>query len=265
VPFAHAPDGARIYFEAHGSGEPLLLVAGRAVDHNLWNLIRGDFEKRYRVIVYDHRGTGQSDKPEAPPYSTIGFAQDAVAVLDSAGVARAHVYGVSMGARIGQWLGINHGDRVGALVLACGSPGGENAVRPTEDMRALLEKSDQPEVLDAFFSRRSALPGFYLSMRPAAKFPIPDHAEKLHAQASLAHDAWDRLPEISAPTLILSGIDDPIVPVRNAYLLADRIPGAELYLVPRGRHMFFLEYRKEVDREVNKFLARHALKNQASE
>jgi 3-oxoadipate enol-lactonase len=260
MPYAHAPDGARIYFEVHGSGEPLLLVAGRGVDHHIWNLIRGDFIKHYRVIVYDNRGTGQSDKPEQPPYSTIGFAQDAVAVLDSAAVPRAHVYGVSMGARIGQWLGINHTDRLGALVLACGSPGGENAIRPTEDMRALLEKSDQPAVLDAFFSRRSALPGFFLSMRPSAKFPMPAHADRLHAQANLEHDAWARLPEITAPTLVLNGIDDPIVPVKNAYLLADRIPGAELYLVPRGRHMFFIEYRSEVDREVSKFLARHPLK-----
>src|SRR5258708_22134489 len=201
MPFAHAPDGARIYYETHGRGAPLLLVAGRAVDHNIWNLIRGDFARHYRVIVYDNRGTGQSDKPEAPPYSTISFAQDAVAVLDSAGVPRAHVYGVSMGARIGQWIGINHANRLGALVLACGTPGGENAIRPSQDTQALLEKSDQPAVLDAFFSRRSALPGFFLSMRPAAKLPMPAYADKLHAQASLEHDAWDRLPEITAPTL----------------------------------------------------------------
>jgi 3-oxoadipate enol-lactonase len=259
MPFAQAPDGARLYYEAHGRGAPLLLVAGRAVDHNIWNLIRGDFEKRYRVIVYDQRGTGQSDKPQQPPYSTEGFARDAVAVLDHAGVARAHVFGASMGARVGQWLGINHGERLGALVLAGGSPGGENAVRPTEEMQALLEKANQPAVLDAFFASRAALPRFYLSMRPAAKYPIPEYADRLHAQANLAHDAWARLPEIKAPTLVLHGDADPVVPVRNAYLLAERIPGAELYLVPRGRHMFFFEFRGEVDREVNKFLAAHPL------
>ena len=259
MPFAHAPDGVRLYYEVYGRGEPLLLVAGRGVDHNLWNLIRGDFEKRYRVIIYDQRGTGQSDKPEAPPYSTIDFAQDAVAVLDSAGAARAHVYGASMGARIGQWLGINHAARLGALVVACGSPGGENAIQPNEDTQALLDKAAQFAVLDAFFSRRTALASFYLSTRPAAKFPVPAHAEALHARANREHDAWARLPEITAPTLVLHGSDDPVVPVKNAYLIGDRIPGAELYLVPRGRHMFFIEFRKEVDREVNKFLARHPL------
>lgn len=260
MPFAKAPDGARIYFEIHGSGQPLLLVGGRAVDHNIWNLVRGDFAKHYRVIVYDQRGTGQSDKPQAPPYSTIGLAQDAVAVLDDAGVARAHVYGASMGARVGQWLGINHGDRLGALVLACGSPGGENAIQPNEDTQALLDKAAQFAMLDAFFSRRTALARFYLSMRPSARFPVPAHAEALHARANQEHDAWARLPEINAPTLVLHGSDDPVVPVRNAYLVGDRIPGAELYLVPRGRHMFFIEYREEVDREVTRFLARHALK-----
>src|SRR5574337_759917 len=114
MPFAIAEDGTRLYYEINGAGEPLLLVAGRASDHHLWNLIRGDFARRYQVIVYDPRGTGQSDRPEQPPYSTRGFARDAVAILDHLGIPRAHVYGVSMGGVVGQWLGIDHGDRIGA-------------------------------------------------------------------------------------------------------------------------------------------------------
>src|SRR4051812_10351028 len=123
MPFAIARDGARISYDASGAGPPLLLVAGQASDRSLWSYVRDDFAAHHRVIVFDHRGTGESDQPEDAPYSTRGFANDAVAVLDAAGVARAHVYGISMGGRIGQWLAIDHAARVGALVLGCTTPG----------------------------------------------------------------------------------------------------------------------------------------------
>ncbi len=257
MPFAFAEDGVRLYFEVSGAGEPLLLIAGRASDHHLWNLVRGDL-KHYRVIVYDQRGTGQSDKPEQPAYSTRGFARDAVAILDQLGLPRAHVYGASMGGAIGQWLGIDHGDRVGALVLACSSPGNPHGVRPSAEIRARITQSD-PKLVDTFFAHKRALPQFFLSMRASVKQPMPEYAERLHADASEGHDTWDVLPTITVPTLVLHGSDDQIVPVANAHLLAERIPGAELYLVRGGRHMFFIEFRAEVDRVVKEFLARHPL------
>ncbi|MCL4393891.1 MAG: alpha/beta hydrolase [Chloroflexi bacterium] len=259
MPFAHAEDGARLYFEESGAGEPLLLIAGRNNDHHVWNLVRGDFSKRYRVIVYDARGTGQSDKPEQPAYTTRGFARDAVAILDHLGLPRAHVYGISMGGAIGQWVGIDHGDRVGALVLACSSPGVTHGVRRSEEVHALIAQADPAKVMDLFFAHKRALPKFYLSMRESAKNPMPKYAERLHGDASEKHNTWDHLPTIKRPTLVIHGSDDEVVPLENANLLAKRIPGAELYVVRGGRHMFFIEFRGEVDRVVSKFLARHPL------
>jgi pimeloyl-ACP methyl ester carboxylesterase len=116
MPFATTPDGTRLYFECHGTGTPLLLLAGQASDHREWDGVRADFAAQHRVIVLDYRGTGQSDKPGAPAYSTRGFAQDAVAVLDQLGLNRAHAYGISMGGRVAQWLAIDHPQRLGALV-----------------------------------------------------------------------------------------------------------------------------------------------------
>ena len=259
MPFALAQDCARLYYEVSGEGEPLLMIAGRAVDHNIWNLVRVDLAKHYRVIVYDQRGTGQSDKPEQPPYSTPGFARDAVAILDHLDLPRAHVYGISMGGAVGQWLGIEHADRVGALVLACSSPGIAHGVQRSAEVHALLAQPDQLKLLDTFFSRRSALPRFFLSMRESVKYPMPEYAERMHAHASEEHDSWERLPSIVSPTLIIHGSDDQVVPVTNAHLLAQRIPGAELYMVRGGRHMFFIEFRAEVNRIVKEFLARHPL------
>ena len=259
MPFALAEDGVRLYYEVSGAGESLLMIAGRASDHHIWNLVRGDFAKRYRVIVYDPRGTGQSDKPEQPAYSTRGFARDAVAILDHLGLPLAHAYGISMGGAVGQWLGIDYGDRIGALVLACSSPGDAHGVRRSAEIHALLTQSDPRKVMDTFFAHKWVLPQFFLSMRESVKYPMPEYAERLHAQAGETHDTWEGLPTIKAPTLIIHGSDDQIVPVANANLLAERIPGAELYLARGGRHMFFIEFRAEVGHVVNKFLARHPL------
>src|SRR2546428_7244815 len=138
MPYATASDGARLYYEEIGEGEPLLLVSGQASDSTSWTGIRDDFAEHYHVIVFDHRGTGQSDKPSEPPYSTRGFAQDAISILDHLGIARAHAYGVSMGGRICQWLGIDHADRMGALVLGCTTPGNAHGIRRPPNIDAQM-------------------------------------------------------------------------------------------------------------------------------
>ncbi len=151
--FVSAPDGIQLYYESIGKGEPLLLVGGRNSDHHIWNLIRKDFAKHYQVIVYDQRGTGQSDKPEQPPYSTRGFAQDAIAILNHMQISRAHVYGVSMGGAIGQWLGIDYADRVGALILACSTAGVSHGVRPSEETRDIMSSGNSSKAMGLMFSK----------------------------------------------------------------------------------------------------------------
>ena len=266
MPFAMTSDGVRLYYETMGTGEPLLLVMGQAGDHHGWDFVRGDFANQYQVIVYDHRGTGQSDKPEQPPYSTRGFAQDAIAILDHLGIARAHAYGISMGGRICQWLGIDHGDRLGALVLGCTTPGNAHGVRrPPEVDADMRNPSPDPAAMARGLSRLlspewvAAHPTYMAAMAEAALHPIPEYARKLHYQASEGHDAWALLPTIKAPTLVIHGSNDQVTMTANATLRAERIPGAELSIVEGGRHMFFLEFREEAGRVVKEFLARHPL------
>ena len=134
MPFAKLPD-VSLYYEEVGTGDPLVLISGQGGDHRGWDFVRDDFAAHYRVITFDHRGTGQSDKPADPPYSTRGFANDAVALLDVLGIQRAHAYGISMGGRICQWLGIEHGDRIGALVLGCTTPGNAHGIQRPADVK----------------------------------------------------------------------------------------------------------------------------------
>ncbi len=267
MPRFRTADGTSLAYQVDGSGEPLFLVSGQGSDRDTWHGVKEDFVSRHTVITWDHRGTGESDKPETPPYSTRGFAADAVALLDHLGMARAHAYGISMGGRICQWLGIDHGDRFGALVLGCTTPGNAHGVRrPSEVDEKMANRPTSPEAAAAFLVEQMVTPAYavahpeylqYLVER--ARNPIPRHAQRLHYQASEGHDTWDLLPAISNPVLVIHGSDDRINPTANAPLLAERIPGAEFHIVEHGRHGYFIEFREEASPVVLDFLARHPL------
>jgi len=265
MPFVRVPDGTRLYYEESGEGEPLLLISGQAQDHTSWDGIRDDFTDRYRVIVYDPRGTGQSDKPAEPPYSIGGFAQDAIALLDGLNIARTHVYGFSMGGRVSQWLAIDHGERVGALVLGATTPGHPSGVERSAEVNALWANppADPREALEKivplFFSPAWIATHLEIINAMYQAPPLPDYVRRLHFQASEGHDSWEWLPTIKAPTLVIHGSEDQLNPTANAYLLAQRIPGAELALIQGGRHGYLYEFREEASRLVREFLARHPL------
>ncbi|MGE7439921.1 alpha/beta fold hydrolase [Kitasatospora sp. NPDC001175] len=249
-------DGIRIAYQPQGAGAPLLLLAGQANNHHWWDAVRGDFHTARRTITLDYRGTGDSDKPEGP-YSTQGFAEDAVAVLDHLGVERADVYGTSMGGRVAQWLAVRHPQRVRSLVLGCTSPGGPRAFERDGTVRRSLASPDPAErlrtLLDLMYTPQwlVANPGPH---RTLGDPDLPPHARHGHLLASNRHDAWDVLPQILAPTLVLHGTDDRFNPTANAALLAERIPGAQVQLIPGARHAYFEEFRDLVSPLVLDFL-----------
>jgi pimeloyl-ACP methyl ester carboxylesterase len=120
---AVALDGTPIAWTDAGTGSPLLLISGQGVDSSAWDGVLPAFAADHRVIVFDHRGTGASGAGDESGYTTRGFARDAVAVLDAAGVGRAHVYGHSMGGRVAQWLALDAPERVASLVLGATTAG----------------------------------------------------------------------------------------------------------------------------------------------
>ncbi|MFE1764836.1 alpha/beta fold hydrolase [Streptomyces angustmyceticus] len=254
---ARAHDGTMLAYQRRGTGRrPLVLLAGQANNHHWWDGVRDDFHTTHGTITMDYRGTGGSGKPEEP-YSTRQFADDVIAVLDHLGVARADVYGTSMGGRVAQWVAARHPDRVRRLVLGCTSPGGPHTVERTAAVRRSLARPDptasRDALLDLMYSPawRQGHPGPYRTLGDPG---MPAHARRGHLLASARHDAWEALPGISAPTLILHGDEDQLTPPDNVPLLTARIPRARAHLFPGARHAYFEECRQDAGPLVASFL-----------
>ena len=252
MPFAVALDGTRLAFEVSGTGKPLLLLSGQGQDRHMWRLAAPLLARQFQVICMDYRGTGTSDKPQQPAYSTRGFAADAIAVLDALGIAKAAMYGISMGGRVCQWLGIDYPERISALVLGATTPGKHGVPRDAE-ANAWLQTGDIARITPLLYSAAFAAT-HPECLEPA---PTPAFARRLHYLASEAHDTWELLPQITAPTLILHGDADRINPPENARLLATHIPHAHLHWIKDGRHGYVDEHLQAACDIVSAFLHRH--------
>lgn len=258
-------NGVNIYYESQGEGEPLFLIAGLGATHHLWELQVPSFARRFRVVTFDNRGAGDSDKP-AEPYSIALFADDTAALMDALGVERAHVYGESMGGLIAQEFALRHPQRLRGLVLGCTTFGGPHSVLPSPQAASLLVGAPnlRPEqamerVMEIFYSPRYRREhAEEARQRIQSYFPLrtPPDAYARQLTACLTFDAYDRLPQITAATLVINGVEDALIPAENSRIMAERIPGAELVLFPEAGHLYFHELPDEADAAVLDFLRR---------
>ncbi len=248
------PDGFPLAVQRSGraDGPVLLLLAGQANSHAWWTGLRERFEGHFQVVTFDYRGTGDSRGPLAD-WTTAGFAEDAAGVLRSVTGAPAAVYGTSMGGRVAQHLAARHPALVGRLVLACTSPGGRHSRERTAEVRRRLADPStgaRMRTLRQLFYTDAWHGDSHLFGDPS----MTAEESRAHLRASNRHDAWDALPLIQAPTLVLHGTDDDMVPTANAPLLAERIPDATLHLYEGGRHGFFDEFAAELGPLLDGFL-----------
>ena len=264
MPFADA-GGARLYYETHGRGDPLLLICGFGSNTTVYWANIPALAKRFHVIAYDPRGSGRSDVPPGP-YTMAMLAEDATRVLDANGIAAAHVAGTSMGGMVAQHVALLFPERVRGLVLACTTPGGaEHVLPPPEHLATFMAMSSFADPGEAV---RSVYPLYYsdayakahdaeIAGRARANRALRPTPEGLEAQlaAVQAHDTYEALPDITAPTLVLHGERDGVVPIENGRKIAARIPGAKLRTWPEGGHLFFAEYADELNAETIDFLS----------
>ncbi len=266
--FAQTKDGFKLRYEVRGSGDPLALIMGFSGSGRGWGeAFLSGIEKRFTTFVIDNRGTGESDKPDVP-WTLTDMANDIAAVLDRAKVARAHIYGISMGGMIAQEFALNHAARVRGLVLGCTNCGMAHSVAANpDDVAKLMPQPDKPAEEQARLAFSAACGTAFLNSKHGqdvlnqaiaemGNYPItPMHTYARQFGAIQGFDSYGKLTQIKAPTLVIHGDDDRIVPHANAEILHKGISGSKLHILKGAGHMFFWEAPEESVRIPADFIA----------
>ncbi len=253
----------RIYYESHGEGDPLLLIRGLGSNADHWYAQVPDLSRHYRVITFDNRGIGRSGDPGGA-FTIEDMAADAIGLIDALGIERAHILGLSMGGMIAQKLVLSHPQRVKGLILVVTHCGGDHQIKASDEV---MEKIQRMAVDDSIEARTNAATAFFAPRTLSDRLPVvqeyaavsmkhPAGTEILQRQmiALQGHDAFDRLDHIKAPTLVLTGAEDVLIPPENSKILADRIPGAECLVIEGGGHQVLIEQPEACNRAIIDFL-----------
>jgi 3-oxoadipate enol-lactonase len=253
----------RLHWEdTGGGGPPVLLIMGLGMNATgWWRTIPALSE--FRVLSFDNRGVGRSERVPGP-YTVAEMADDAASVLDEAGLKAAHVYGISLGGMIAQELALRHPERVGALVLGATTRGGAAHVPASDDVVAFVRLRAQMTAEHAVwasvpinYARRTRLEGGdRIAEDIAQRLRYPVEPEYYSAQLAAAYGHAARVQDIRAPTLVVHGDEDVLIPPANGERLAELIPGAELSMWPGAAHLYFTD-EPEVDRHVARWLRQH--------
>ena len=242
--------GTDLFYEERGQGTPILWLQGLGADHTAWAPQLARFASRYRCLAPDNRGAGHT--VPGKPFNVRTLAEDAVALLDARGSGEpAHVVGLSMGASIAQELALGWPDRVRSLTLVSAFARVEPRIREL----LLAWRDIYPRVPAAAFQRQANawLFSWHFFERPGAAAAVIAYAERqsppsdwfvAQIDASMAHDATDRLPSLALPTLVVAGAEDALTPPRLGRELAALIPGARFLEIAEAGHSVNLEQQR---------------------
>ncbi|MGI8946073.1 MAG: alpha/beta fold hydrolase [Thermoleophilaceae bacterium] len=256
-------DGRTIYYEEHGSGEPLLCVMGLAADTLAWTLQVPEISQRHRMVTFDNRDVGQSSEARGG-YAITDMADDALAVADALELERFHLLGVSMGGAIAQEIALREPGRVRTLTLAVTFAGGGAYARAlAEQWSVRATKLSREERIDelllltlseSFYETEGAVD---FIRRMMLQNPNPQSPEAFGRQlhASSGHEARDRLGSIELPVHVIGAEHDILIPVWKSVEVAELIEGAKLTIIERAPHGVQLERAQEFNAAVLDFIA----------
>ena len=249
----YARSGAlRIAYELRGAMHRrrpwLVMIQGMGLDRQGWGPVLRRLRRHFRLVLVDNRGSGRSGLP-ATSLDVADMAADVVAVLDEAGIRRAHVMGASLGGMVAQELAVDHRERVDALVLVSTTPGWPFAYpMPAASLRliATAGRMTREVALRRHVENALSVRGGESQPRLADRLvelqrsrPVAPGAWRAQAAAGARYVGLLRQTRIRARTLVLQGAADTVVDPRNGRLLADRIPGAQLVVFPDLGHLLF--------------------------
>ncbi len=252
-------DDLKLYYESHGRGSPLILIRGLGSNADHWYAQVPDLSRHHHVITFDNRGIARSSDPGGP-FTLQDLAHDTITLMDALQIERAHILGLSMGGMIAQEMAIRHPHRVSGLILVVTHCGGTRQILAADEIRQKLERLVVLGDLDAWVQIMAL---FFANLKifqhyadASTKHPARNKILKRQWDAAAGHSTYDRLDRIKAPTLIITGKKDLLIPPVNSKILAQRIPDAELLEIPGGGHLILVEQPRAFNRAVIDFLRR---------
>ncbi|WP_420645167.1 alpha/beta fold hydrolase [Candidatus Leptofilum sp.] len=260
-------NGITIAYEMEGSGPPLVLVAGLGYSRWMWHKMVPGLTGNFTVISYDNRGVGESDKP-AGPYTAQLLADDLAGLLGELGIEKTAVFGHSMGGFVAQAFALTYPEKVTHLILSATNFGGPRHVPVTQEALAvLMDMTSDPQTrlrngiliscAEGFAERQPAVVEEWLAFRANNPIDPVGYQAQMGVGLSLMSEAAcfeHKLSAITAPTLILSGDEDKVVPPANVDLLAAKISGAETAVIAQAGHFFPIEQPETAVGIVTNFL-----------
>jgi pimeloyl-ACP methyl ester carboxylesterase len=256
-------NGCEYYYEIVGQGDPLIMTRGLGSNSDHWYPQLPALSKHYRALIFDNRGIARTSDMDGP-YSIREMAEDIIGLMDRVGFAKAHIFGLSMGGMIAQEIALNYPKRANKLILCVTHCGGEKQVTPAEKITNIFSTMIQEGTEEAKIAATAILfAPETLEKRPelavqyaevSLRQPVP--AEILIKQMNAVREfyTWDRLPQITAPTLVLGAEQDVLIPPENSRILAERIPNAELVIVKGGGHQILIEQADACNQAILNFL-----------
>lgn len=247
-----------INYKVEGQGEPLLMIMGFTATRSGWAAQASFFKKYYQTVTFDNRGVGKSNKPLGP-YSIKMMADDAVELMDFLKIQKAHVMGASMGGMIAQELAINYPHRVNKLVLACtyACQDGTSGDAPEQARLARLKPQKMvTAMIGLAFNKPVYRYTFGIVGLIGSRFVGASGRIGIEGQLAACrnHNTLERLPLITASTLVIVGTKDRIINPVSSEVIASKVPDAKLVKIDGGSHSFTIEMKDKFNQEVLCFL-----------
>ncbi len=251
-------------YELRGEGPPLVMIMGLTANMDWWAPETLDeLSRRYQVLMFDNRGAGRTETPGEGEFTCAQMADDTAGLMDGLGIERAYVLGLSMGGMIAQELALNHPEKVDKLVLCVTFCGGGNTVYPSQEVLQIM--ADTSGTVDDLIRRTMSImfPAEWLEADESQyeefrecylRAPCTPENTVRQFMGTTKLDTYDRLPSITAPTLLMCGAEDVLIPPENSRIIAGRIPGARLIEYPGAGHGFTSQSREEFAKDLIEFL-----------
>jgi pimeloyl-ACP methyl ester carboxylesterase len=252
-----------IYYEIIGQGDPLVMIRGVGSNLDHWYEQIPDLSKKYQLLVFDNRGIARSSDPEGS-FSTRDMAADTMALMEAVGIKKAHVLGYSMGGMIAQELALAYPGKINGLILVATDCGISMRIKARPEYSSLFTEMIRLGTNEAktaaagclfakqTFESRPDIIQRYAEV--SLRFPAAQKTLERQWEAITRHEACGRLQNINAPTLVITGSEDVLIPAENSRVLAKRIPNARVRSIDGGGHLFVVEKAQQFNEAVLGFL-----------